>query len=59
MKFLITGGAGFLGDRLTHALPARCVLGGGTIDEPVLADVAAVRADLLADPRVERAPAPC
>ena len=55
MKVLVTGGAGFLGQRLAHALLAR-----GGIDEVVLADTAAasipdsrVRNEVgdLADPR--------
>ncbi len=53
MKLLITGGGGFLGDRLARALLARGTLAGHAVDKLVLADIASPRADLLADPRVE------
>lgn len=53
MKILITGGGGFLGDRLARALLARGTLTGRTLTKLVLTDIAAPRADLLADARVE------
>ena len=53
MKLMITGGGGFLGDRLARALLARGTLAGQPISQLVLADIAPPRADLLADTRVE------
>jgi D-erythronate 2-dehydrogenase len=53
MKVLITGGAGFVGDRLARALLARGTLAGRRIRSLVLADQAPARADLCADTRVE------
>ena len=53
MKLLITGGGGFLGDRLARALLARGTLAGQTIEHVVLTDIAPPRADLLADARVQ------
>ena len=53
MKLLITGGGGFLGDRLARALLARGTLAGQKITKVVLSDIAPPRADLLADARVE------
>ena len=53
MKLLITGGGGFVGDRLARALLARGTLAGQTITRVVLADIAPPRPDLLDDPRVE------
>ena len=53
MKLLITGSAGFVGTRLAQALLARGALGGRRIGQLVLADLAAPRADVLADPRVQ------
>jgi D-erythronate 2-dehydrogenase len=53
MKVLITGGAGFVGDRLARALLARGTLAGRPIRSLVLADQAPARADLCADTRVE------
>jgi nucleoside-diphosphate-sugar epimerase len=53
MKILITGGGGFLGDRLARALLARDTLAGREVTKIVLTDIAPPRADLLADPRVE------
>jgi D-erythronate 2-dehydrogenase len=53
MKVLITGGSGFLGDRLARTLLARGMLAGRRIERLVLTDLAAPRADLLADARVE------
>ena len=52
MKILITGGAGFIGTRLAHALLARGMLAGQRIETLVLADQALPRPDLLADDRV-------
>jgi nucleoside-diphosphate-sugar epimerase len=53
MKLLITGGGGFLGDRLARALLARGTLSGQAVTRIVLADIAPPRPDLLNDPRVE------
>lgn len=53
MKLLITGGGGFLGDRLARALLARGTLAGQAITQIVLTDIAPPRADLLADARVQ------
>ena len=53
MKILITGGGGFLGDRLARALLARGTLAGREVTKLVLTDIAPPRADLLADARVE------
>ena len=53
MKLLITGGGGFIGDRLARALLARGTLAGQAITRVVLADIAPPRPDLLNDPRVE------
>ena len=53
MKLLITGGGGFLGDRLARALLARGTLAGQKITKVVLSDIAPPRADLLADARAE------
>ncbi|MES2992618.1 MAG: D-erythronate dehydrogenase [Pseudomonadota bacterium] len=53
MKILITGGGGFLGDRLARALLARSTLAGREVSKIVLTDIAPARPDLLADPRVE------
>ena len=53
MKLLITGGGGFLGDRLARALLARGTLAGQTIKQVVLTDIAPPRPDLLADARVQ------
>lgn len=53
MKLLITGGGGFLGDRLARALLARGTLAGQTIKQVVLTDIAPPRADLLSDARVQ------
>ena len=53
MKLMITGGGGFLGDRLARALLRRGHLAGQKIDRLVLTDIAPPRADLLADPRIE------
>ncbi|MBC8058760.1 MAG: NAD-dependent epimerase/dehydratase family protein [Rhizobiales bacterium] len=52
MKLLITGGGGFLGDRLARALLARDTLAGQQITKIVLTDIAPPRSDLLADARV-------
>ncbi|NNE21976.1 MAG: SDR family oxidoreductase [Rhizobiales bacterium] len=41
MKVLITGGGGFLGQKLAHALASRGTLRGHTISELILADLAA------------------
>ena len=56
MKILITGGGGFLGDRLARAVLARGQLAGRTITRVVLTDIAPARADLLTDARVEDRP---
>jgi nucleoside-diphosphate-sugar epimerase len=53
MKLLITGGGGFLGDRLARALLARGTLTGQAITKLVLTDIAPARPDLLTDARVE------
>jgi D-erythronate 2-dehydrogenase len=53
MKLLITGGGGFLGDRLARALLARGTLAGQTIKQVVLTDITPPRPDLLADARVQ------
>ena len=53
MKLLITGGGGFLGDRLARALLARGTLAGHTITQVVLTDIAPPRPDLLTDARVQ------
>ena len=53
MKLLITGGAGFLGDRLARALLARGTLAGQAIKRVVLTDIAPPRPDLLVDARVQ------
>jgi D-erythronate 2-dehydrogenase len=53
MKVLITGGAGFLGQRLARQILARNELGGKAVTELVLLDIARpVDAGLLRDPRV-------
>jgi nucleoside-diphosphate-sugar epimerase len=56
MKLLITGGGGFVGDRLARALLARGSLAGQPITELVLTDIAPARPDLLNDARVEDRP---
>jgi D-erythronate 2-dehydrogenase len=53
MKLLITGGGGFLGDRLARVLLANGSLAGQKISKMVLTDIAPPRGDLLADPRIE------
>jgi D-erythronate 2-dehydrogenase len=53
LKLLITGGAGFLGARLTRALLAKGTLGGQALHKIVLADQVRPPADLTADPRIE------
>lgn len=53
MRVLITGGAGFLGRRLAHALLARGTVAGVPIARLVLADIVPCRDEaLLADARV-------
>ena len=53
MNILITGGAGFLGDRLARTLLLQGTLRGQRIEQLMLADLVAPRdAALLADPRV-------
>ncbi|MFZ2652961.1 MAG: D-erythronate dehydrogenase [Burkholderiaceae bacterium] len=58
MKLLITGGGGFVGSRLASALLARGQLAGRKIQNLVLADQIAPRAELLADARVQARTAP-
>jgi nucleoside-diphosphate-sugar epimerase len=58
MKVLITGGAGFVGDRLARTLLARGTLCGQPIQQLLLTDQYAPRADLLADPRVKASTGP-
>jgi D-erythronate 2-dehydrogenase len=53
MRLLITGGAGFVGQRLAQALLRRGSLAGQPITQLVLADQAAPPAELLADARVQ------
>ena len=53
MKLLITGGGGFIGSRLAHALLARDRLAGTRIEHMVLADQVAPADELCSDPRVE------
>ncbi len=53
MKLLITGGGGFIGQRLARALLARGTLAGEPIDRLVLVDQIAPSAELTADARVE------
>jgi nucleoside-diphosphate-sugar epimerase len=58
MKILITGGCGFLGERLARALLSRgCLAAGGTTARPitniVLADRVTASPDLAADPRIQ------
>ncbi len=52
MKLLITGGAGFIGARLTRTLLARGSLAAARLEQIVLADQFAPPADLMADKRV-------
>lgn len=52
MNILITGGAGFIGDRLARTLLARQVVAGRRIQRLVLTDQFPARDDLLLDPRV-------
>ena len=58
MKVLITGGAGFVGDRLARTLLSRGTLCGQPIQQLLLTDQYAPRADLLADPRVKASTGP-
>ena len=53
MKILITGGAGFVGDRLAQTLLSRGTLAGRRIEQLVLADQAPARPERTADPRVQ------
>ncbi len=59
MKLLITGGGGFLGDRLARALVARGTLAGKTFTQVVLTNIAPPRPDLLGDARVQARTGPC
>ena len=53
MKILVTGGAGFLGARLSRTLLARGQLQGRPIQKLVVTDQFAAPADLASDARVE------
>ncbi len=52
IKILITGGAGFLGNRLARTLLQRGHLSGRPVGELVLADMVAPSAEITKDPRV-------
>ena len=52
MRILITGGAGFVGARLARELLKRGELGGRTIAQLEIADLAPPPVDLAADRRV-------
>jgi nucleoside-diphosphate-sugar epimerase len=52
MRILVTGGAGFVGARLSREILRRGHLGGQEVKELVIADLFAAPADLLADARV-------
>jgi D-erythronate 2-dehydrogenase len=56
MKVLITGGAGFLGTRLARALLHRGHLSGRPLEQLVLADLVAPKADVASDSRVRACP---
>ena len=53
MRILVTGGAGFLGARLSREILRRGQLAGQTVKELVIADLFPAPADLQADPRVK------